>query len=128
MAVLPSASLGCQRVQVLPRLAGALAIPGIYTSWAPSSAFHRVGALQSAPVSPGRTLVLPLNPRGAHTHMSFLSIYPSIRVFSNESALRQGGQSIGATALASVIVGSGRSPGEGIGYPLQYSWASLVAQ
>ena len=24
--------------------------------------------------------------------------------------------------------GAGRSPGEGIGYPLQYSWASLVAQ
>ena len=23
---------------------------------------------------------------------------------------------------------SGRSPGEGIGYPLHYSWASLVAQ
>ena len=23
---------------------------------------------------------------------------------------------------------SGRSPGEGIGYPLQYSWVSLVAQ
>ena len=23
---------------------------------------------------------------------------------------------------------SGRSPGEGLGYPLQYSWASLVAQ
>ena len=26
------------------------------------------------------------------------------------------------------MVGSGRSNGEGIGYPLQYSWASLVAQ
>ena len=26
------------------------------------------------------------------------------------------------------IPGSGRSTGEGIGYPLQYSWASLVAQ
>ena len=26
------------------------------------------------------------------------------------------------------IPGSGRSPGEGIGYPLQYSWASLVVQ
>ena len=26
------------------------------------------------------------------------------------------------------IPGSGRSPGEAIGYPLQYSWASLVAQ
>ena len=25
------------------------------------------------------------------------------------------------------ILGLGRSPGEGIGYPLQYSWASIVA-
>ena len=28
----------------------------------------------------------------------------------------------------SLIPGSGRSAGEGIGYPLQYSWASPVAQ
>ena len=27
-----------------------------------------------------------------------------------------------------LILGSGRSAGEGIGYPLQYCWASLVAQ
>ena len=27
-----------------------------------------------------------------------------------------------------LIPGSGRPPEEGIGYPLQYSWASLVAQ
>ena len=27
-----------------------------------------------------------------------------------------------------LIPGLGISPGEGIGYPLQYSWASLVAQ
>ena len=27
-----------------------------------------------------------------------------------------------------LILGLGRSAGEGIGYPLQYSWASLVAQ
>ena len=27
-----------------------------------------------------------------------------------------------------LIPGSGRSAGEGIGYPLQYSWVSLVAQ
>ena len=27
-----------------------------------------------------------------------------------------------------MISGSGRSAGEGIGYPLQYSWVSLVAQ
>ena len=29
---------------------------------------------------------------------------------------------------ASLIPGSGRSPEEGIGYPIQYSWASLVTQ
>ena len=29
---------------------------------------------------------------------------------------------------SSSIPGLGRSPGEGIGYPLQYSWASLVVQ
>ena len=29
---------------------------------------------------------------------------------------------------AGSIRGSGRSPGEGIGYPCLYSWASLVAQ
>ena len=29
---------------------------------------------------------------------------------------------------SSSIPGSGTSAGEGIGYPLQYSWASLVAQ
>ena len=28
----------------------------------------------------------------------------------------------------SSISGLGRTPAEGIGYPLQYSWASLVAQ
>ena len=27
-----------------------------------------------------------------------------------------------------LVAGSGRSPGEGNGYPLQYSWASLVPQ
>ena len=29
---------------------------------------------------------------------------------------------------SSLIPGSERSPGEGVGYPLQHSWASLVAQ
>ena len=30
--------------------------------------------------------------------------------------------------VSSSVPGLGRSTGEGIGYPLQYSWASLVAQ
>ena len=33
-----------------------------------------------------------------------------------------------ASLIAQLIPGLGRSPGEGIGYPLQDSWASLVAQ
>ena len=36
--------------------------------------------------------------------------------------------SVGKESYLGSILGSGRSPGEGIGYPLQYSWASLVAQ
>ena len=31
-------------------------------------------------------------------------------------------------ASLSLIPGSGRSPGEGIGYPFPYSWFSLMAQ
>ena len=39
-----------------------------------------------------------------------------------------GKESVCNAGNPSSIPGSGRSPGEGIGYPLQYSWASLVAQ
>ena len=41
------------------------------------------------------------------------------------------GSSVGKESTCnagSLIPGSGRSTGEGIGYPLQYSWASLLAQ
>ena len=43
------------------------------------------------------------------------------------------GSSVGKESTCNVgdpdwIPGSGRSAGEGIGYPLQYSWVSLVAQ
>ena len=39
-----------------------------------------------------------------------------------------GKESAGNAGEPSSILVSGRSTGEGIGYPLQYSWASLVAQ
>ena len=39
-----------------------------------------------------------------------------------------GKESAGNAGDLGLIPGSGRSAGEGIGYPLQYSWASLVAQ
>ena len=46
-------------------------------------------------------------------------------IFRDSSAGKQSACNAGDPCL---IPGSGRSPGEGIGYPLQFSWASLVAQ
>ena len=48
-------------------------------------------------VMPSNHLVL------CHPLLLLPSIFPSIRVFSNEWALRMSGQSIGASALASVL-------------------------
>ena len=45
--------------------------------------------------------------------------------FSGTSAGQESACNAGDPSL---IPGSGRSAGEGIGYPLQYSWASLAAQ
>ena len=39
-----------------------------------------------------------------------------------------GKESASNAGIPGWIPGSGRSPGEGIGYPLQYAWASPVAQ
>ena len=47
------------------------------------------------------------------------------RGFPDSSASKE---SICNAGDPSSIPRSGRSPGEGTGYPLQYSWASLVAQ
>ena len=49
---------------------------------------------------------------------TFTFTFPDSSV-GKESACNAGGPSL--------IPGSGRSIGEGIGYPLQYSWVSLVA-
>ena len=45
--------------------------------------------------------------------------------FIGSSAGKESACNAGDSGL---IPGSGRSAGEGLGYPLQYSWASLVAQ
>ena len=45
--------------------------------------------------------------------------------FPNSSV---GKESTGNAGDPGLIPESGKSAGEGIGYPLQYSWASLVAQ
>ena len=48
--------------------------------------------------------------------------------FPGGSAGKESACKAGDTGDAGLIPGSGRSSGEGIGYPLQSSWASLVAQ
>ena len=57
--------------------------------------------------------------RSLHIHFITVRGFPDSSV-GKESTWNAGDHSL--------IPGSGRSPGEGIGYPLQYSWASLVAQ
>ena len=52
-------------------------------------------------------------------HMDEMRVFPHSSV-GKESACNAGDPGW--------IPGSGRSSGEGIGYPLEYSWASLVAQ
>ena len=54
-------------------------------------------------------------------------------VFFNQSMQHSPGNSVGKESACNagdpcLILGWGRSAGEEIGYPLQYSWASLVAQ
>ena len=64
-----------------------------------------------------------------------VDLNPGLEGISNCLCLHEGfpGSSAGKELAYSAgdpssIPGSGRSPGERIGYPLQYSWASLVAQ
>ena len=49
----------------------------------------------------------------------------ALHVFPGSSVDKESACSAGDLGL---IPGSGRSPGEGKDYPLQYSWACLVAQ
>ena len=51
---------------------------------------------------------------------------PNCMSFDPDSSV--GKESVCSAGDSGLIPGSGRSAGEGIGYPLQYCWASLVAQ
>ena len=60
-----------------------------------------------------------------------MAVESKLRSFSNEELFPDssvGKESACNTGDTGLIPGSGRSAGEGIGYPLQYSWASLMAQ
>ena len=57
--------------------------------------------------------------------LQFVGMYLFIVGFPDSSVGKESGCNVGDP---SSILGSGRSAGEGISYPLQYSRASLVAQ
>ena len=57
--------------------------------------------------------------------LAFINTNTTIRGFPDSSAGKESACNAGDP---SSIPRSGRSHGEGIGYPLQYSWASQVAQ
>ena len=56
---------------------------------------------------------------------SFFEEYKDFQGFPDSSVGKESACNVGDPCS---IPGLGRSAGEGIGYPLQYSWASLVAQ
>ena len=60
----------------------------------------------------------------------YVSLYllPCVYVSVGFPSSSAGKESAYNTGDPSLIPGLGRSPGEGIGYSLQYCWASLVAQ
>ena len=60
-----------------------------------------------------------------HTHTQYPKLLLSIYLFPGSSAGKESSCNAGDPGS---IPGSGRSPREGMGYPFQYSWASVVAQ
>ena len=76
----------------------------------------------SYPLPPLSPLALNLS---QHHSLFLFYIYNYIQAFPDSSVGKECTCNEGDPCL---IPGSGRSTGKGIGYPLQYSWASLVAQ
>ena len=55
-------------------------------------------------------------------------MYMYMHMYMASQVAPKGKESAPSVGDQSLIPGSGRSPGEGTGYPLQYSWISQVAQ
>ena len=62
------------------------------------------------------------------THKETLKELVATRLALGFPGSSAGKESVCNAGDPGLILGLGRSPGEGIGYPLQYSWVSLVAQ
>ena len=75
-------------------------------------------------VNPAPSCVIDFNNK-VWESVKFGSQYVTYWEFPDSSVGKESACNAGDPSL---ILGSGRSAGAGIGYPLQYSWASLVAQ
>ena len=58
----------------------------------------------------------------------FISISADLFFYNRVPGSSAGKESVCNAGDLGLMPGPGRSAGEGIGYPLQYSWPSLVAQ
>ena len=95
------------------------ALSRLYLYWHPLCLTPSLICWPSELLPQRQGLMWLIPPLGQSTYLIFKSSFPHSSV-GKESACNVGDPSL--------IPGSGRSAGEGIGYPLQYSWASLVAQ
>ena len=81
-----------------------------------------------------RQTLCQLNHKRSPIILNYVIVHPKLNKIHLLTILQKAGySSVGKESACnagdpSSIPGSGRSAGEGIGYPLQYSWASLVAQ
>ena len=87
----------------------------------------------SAPVTTPSRGLQPHDSSSRESNHSHLPKSELVKVLCRQASSGFPDSSVGKESACSAgdsssIPGSGRFPGEGIGYPLQYSWASLVAQ
>ena len=116
-------------------VSNSLWLHGLYTPWSSPGQHTGVGSLSflqgifpTQGLNPGlphcRWILYQLIYKGSPRILGWVA-YP----FSRGSSWPRDQTGVFCTAGDSgAVAGLGRSPGEGIGYPLQYSWASLVAQ
>ena len=87
----------------------------------------------SAPVTTPSRALQPRDSASRESNHGHLPKSELVKVLCRQASSGFSDSSVGKESACnagdpSLIPGLGRSPGEGKGYPLQYSWASLVAQ
>ena len=101
---------------------------GLHISVKSYSIFLSLSELISLNIIPSRAFHVVSNWQGYILFMADMYIYIFMHIYKIYHCSSAGKESTCNAGDLGSIPGSGRSPGERIGYPLQYSWASPVAQ